>query len=53
MHNDKKKAAARAAKLPAKPFFARFLEKQQLSDVVGGIDPPAQTQRYPSDDDQV
>lgn len=53
MNNDKKKLAVRTAKLPSKPFFARFLEKQHLQDIVGGIDPPAQTLRYPSDDDQV
>lgn len=51
MHSTKKPAAP-SAKLPTKPFFARFLEHQDLRDVVGGIDPPAQTQRYPSDSDQ-
>lgn len=32
------------------PFFARFLEKQQLQDVAGGI--PAQTTKFPSDNDE-
>ena len=35
------------------PFFARFLEHQQMaepSEIKGGK-PPVQTLRYPSDDD--
>ena len=35
-----------------KPFFARFLEKQALQDVVGGNEPP-QTLKFPSDTDEV
>ena len=36
--------------LPSKPFFTRFLEKQELHDVTGGR--PAQTLKYPSDNDE-
>jgi len=35
---------------PKKPFFARFLESQELSRVEGGG--PFQTQKYPSDVDE-
>lgn len=47
-------------KQPAKPFFARFLEKQELDTVTGGDDLPLpkppkppldRTQKFPSDDD--
>jgi hypothetical protein len=34
-------------KLPNKPFFARFLEKQELDKVSSG-----QTLKYPSDRDE-
>ena len=34
-----------------KPFFARFLEPQELSGVAGGGG-PITTQKYPSDDDE-
>lgn len=36
---------------PNKPFFARFLEKQELSRARGGR-PPFHTLKYPSDDDE-
>jgi hypothetical protein len=36
--------------LPSKPFFTRFLEKQELQDVTGGK--PEQTMKYPSDSDE-
>ena len=40
-------------KLPVKPFFARFLETQQLQDIAGGIKPPPDTtQKSPSDNDE-
>lgn len=37
-----------------KPFFARYLESQQLEQVTGGQDkwPPVVTLKYPSDDDE-
>ena len=35
--------------LPTKPFFTRFLEKQQLQDVNGGV--PLHTMKFPSDGD--
>jgi len=38
-------------KLPAKPFFTRFLEQQDLKEVTGG-DPPKTTQKFPSDSDE-
>ena len=37
-------------KLPTKPFFLRFLVKQELKDVTGGG--PLHTLKYPSDDDE-
>lgn len=36
---------------PKKPFFARFLESQELARVEGGGG-PFQTQKYPSDVDE-
>jgi hypothetical protein len=36
--------------LPRKPFFTRFLEKQELQDVNGGR--PETTLKYPSDGDE-
>ena len=36
---------------PIKPFFARFLEKQDLRDVAGGI--PKVTDKWPSDNDEL
>lgn len=39
-------------KLPAKPFFARFLEQQKLQDVTGGKPPTDVTQKSPSDNDE-
>jgi Serine endopeptidase inhibitors len=39
--------------LPKKPFFARFLEKQELQDVTGGDGrPPFVTHKFPSDSDE-
>lgn len=35
---------------PKKPYFARFLEHQELSDVQGGG--PLVTHKYPSDVDE-
>jgi len=35
-----------------KPFFARFLEAQELENVQGGIRPPYQTMKFPSDSDE-
>jgi len=36
-----------------KPFFARYLESQQLEEVTGGKwPPPVVTLKYPSDDDE-
>jgi hypothetical protein len=35
--------------LPSKPFFTRFLEKQELQDVAGG---GQHTLKYPSDGDE-
>ena len=39
-----------------KPFFARYLEGQELEQVTGGAKPPKwppqQTLKYPSDDDE-
>ena len=35
---------------PKKPYFARFLEHQELSEVQGGW--PLVTQKYPSDHDE-
>jgi hypothetical protein len=35
---------------PAKPFFTRFLEKQELHGVAGGQ--PDQTLKFPSDSDE-
>ena len=44
MHRDKKKP------LPAKPFFTRFLEQQELRKIDGGtID---STDKFPSDNDE-
>jgi len=37
--------------LDKKPFFARFLENQELEHVQGGR-PPLHTLKYPSDDDE-
>ena len=37
--------------VPTKPFFARFLEKQELRGVAGG-DPPKHTLKFPSDNDE-
>lgn len=46
---------------PNKPYFVRFLEKQELSDVHGGVDTTLKypsdvdeevTLKYPSDDDE-
>jgi len=34
-----------------KPFFARYLETQQLEEVTGGK-PPFQTLKYPSDKEE-
>jgi hypothetical protein len=34
-----------------KPFFARFLEKQELERVQGGR-PPFHTLKYPSDEEE-
>jgi hypothetical protein len=42
--NDKKQQA------PKKPFFTRFLEKQELKEIVGGG--PLTTQKFPSDNDE-
>jgi len=36
--------------LPSKPFFTRFLEKQEVQDVTGGG--PQHTLKYPSDGDE-
>ncbi len=36
--------------LPARPFFARFLEKQALENATGGG--PIVTTKYPSDSDE-
>lgn len=36
--------------LPTRPFFARFLEKQQLRNTTGGG--PVVTDKYPSDSDE-
>jgi hypothetical protein len=36
--------------LPSKPFFTRFLEKQELQDAAGGR--PETTMKYPSDGDE-
>lgn len=38
--------------LPAKPFFARFLEQQQLQAASGGKPPVDTTQKFPSDSDE-
>jgi len=38
-------------KPPTKPFFTRFLEQQALKEVTGGQEPPATTQKFPSDND--
>ena len=38
--------------LPRKPFFTRFLEKQALTQVAGGGDPPMVTHKFPSDSDE-
>jgi hypothetical protein len=38
--------------LPAKPFFTRFLEQQQLHQVSGGKPPADTTQKFPSDNDE-
>jgi hypothetical protein len=35
--------------LPTRPFFARFLEKQQLKDAAGG---GVVTLKFPSDNDE-
>jgi hypothetical protein len=37
-------------KTQKKPFFARFLENQELEQATGGR--PLQTQKYPSDNDE-
>jgi hypothetical protein len=44
MNRNKKQQA------PTKPFFTRFLEKQQLRDVAGGG--PLHTLKFPSDNDE-
>lgn len=44
MNRDKKQ------EVPTKPFFARFLEKQELRGVGGGK--PNQTLKFPSDNDE-
>lgn len=36
---------------PTKPFFTRFLEKQQLRDVAAGM--PKVTLKWPSDNDEL
>lgn len=38
--------------VPTKPFFARFLEKQELPGVSGG-DVPKVTLKWPSDNDEL
>ena len=35
-----------------KPFFARYLEGQELEQVTGGKKPPIVTLKYPSDADE-
>lgn len=35
-----------------KPFFARYLEGQQLEQITGGKKPPLVTLKYPSDNDE-
>lgn len=42
----------RKPKLPTRPFFARFLEKQALETITGGGDPPMVTHKFPSDSDE-
>jgi len=37
--------------VPTKPFFARFLEKQELRGVAGGQ--PDHTLKWPSDGDEL
>jgi hypothetical protein len=40
--------------LPTKPFFTRFLEKQELRDVTGGGEEQSKgTLKFPSDTDEV
>ena len=36
-----------------KPFFARFLETQELDTVVGGSNGKFKTLKYPSDNDEM
>ena len=37
-------------KLPPRPFFARFLERQDLKQVAGSVEAdPGNTDKYPSD----
>ena len=36
---------------PTKPFFARFLQKQDLHDVAAGV--PKVTVKFPSDNDEL
>ncbi len=36
-----------------KPFFARYLENQELATVGGGSTDPDQTMKYPSDSEDV
>jgi hypothetical protein len=45
MNRNKKQQA------PTKPFFARFLEKQDLHDVAAGL--PKVTLKFPSDTDEL
>ena len=49
--NRTKKASS--DKLPTKPFFVRFLERQSLQDVTAGVNDPPHTLKFPSDSDEV
>jgi hypothetical protein len=42
----------RKQKLPTRPFFIRFLAKQDLQDVTGGGEVPKHTLKFPSDSDE-
>ncbi len=44
-----KKDAKTESKQSRKPFFARLLEEQELSDVAGGT---IETKKFPSDSDE-
>jgi hypothetical protein len=42
----------RTQKLPIRPFFTRFLDKQALENVNGGGEVPKVTLKFPSDSDE-